>query len=67
MTHLKSFLEKLQTCVDTDDWDNIHLILAGGYDPRLEDSVKYLEELKQICADEGVGHHVTFLLVEFLQ
>jgi len=27
----------------------------------LEDSVKYLEELKKICADEGVVDHVTFI------
>lgn len=56
------FSEKLRTCVDEEEWGNVHLILAGGYDPRLEESVKYLEELKKICADEGVVDHVTFLL-----
>lgn len=40
----------------------MHLVLAGGYDPRLQDSVAYLEKLKKIVADEGVADHVTFIL-----
>ncbi|CAL8134668.1 unnamed protein product [Orchesella dallaii] len=54
-------LKKLRTCVDEEEWGSVHLVLAGGYDPRLEDSVKYLEELKKICANEGVVDHVTFI------
>ncbi|CAL8121514.1 unnamed protein product [Orchesella dallaii] len=55
-------LRKLRTCVDSDQMKQVQLVLAGGYDSRLEDSVKYLEELKGIAAEEGVVDQVTFVL-----
>ncbi|ODM89685.1 Alpha-1,3/1,6-mannosyltransferase ALG2 [Orchesella cincta] len=55
-------LRKLGTCVDADEMKKVQLVLAGGYDSRLEDSVKYLEELKQICKEEGVVDQVKFVL-----
>ncbi|ODM88229.1 Alpha-1,3/1,6-mannosyltransferase ALG2, partial [Orchesella cincta] len=48
-------LRKLGTCVGS-------VGSGGGYDSRLEDSVKYLEELKQICKEEGVVDQVKFVL-----
>lgn len=56
------FLGKLKTCVDSDTWSNVQLVLAGGYDPRLEASVEYLAKLKQVTKDEGVEDKVTFVL-----
>lgn len=38
----------------------LHLVLAGGYDPRLADSVAVLEELKAEAAVLGVAASVTF-------
>jgi alpha-1,3/alpha-1,6-mannosyltransferase len=39
----------------------LHLIVAGGYDPRLKDSVDYYAELKQLTHDLELGPHVTFI------
>jgi len=55
-------LKKLRTCLDETDWNNVHLVLAGGYDPRLQYCVEYLEFLKKIVAEEGVADHVSFHL-----
>ena len=46
----------------SDQWNGVHLVVAGGYDPRLEYSVKYLEELKKLVEKENLQDHVTFML-----
>jgi len=28
-------------------WDELHLVLAGGYDPRVAENVEHVEELKK--------------------
>ncbi len=39
----------------------LHLVLAGGFDPRLEENVAHLAELRAEAAALGVGHAVTFV------
>lgn len=39
----------------------MHLIVAGGYDSRLKDSVDYYAELRQLTHDLELGPHVTFI------
>jgi len=56
------FSGKLKTCLDDKEWSEVHLVVAGGYDPRLEESVKYLEKLKDIATEQGVTDHITFML-----
>lgn len=38
-----------------------HLIMAGGYDERLNDSVLYYQELKRLVNELELGSHVTFV------
>eukprot|EP00055_Hartaetosiga_balthica_P008157 m.29376 g.29376 ORF g.29376 m.29376 type:complete len:427 (+) comp6147_c0_seq1:21-1301(+) len=42
-------------------WENIHLVIAGGYDTRLTENVEYYEELSQAASTFVVGDNVTFL------
>ena len=53
---------KLKTCIDEEAWKNVHFVLAGGYDPRIESSVTYLAKLKEIAKEEDVEAKVTFIL-----
>jgi alpha-1,3/alpha-1,6-mannosyltransferase len=39
----------------------LHLIIAGGYDPRLKDSVDYYNDLKTLTEDLKLVSHVTFI------
>jgi alpha-1,3/alpha-1,6-mannosyltransferase len=39
----------------------LHLVLAGGYDPRLAENVEHLAELRAQADALGVGDAVTFL------
>lgn len=37
------------------------LLVAGGYDSRLAENIEYLDELRKLAADHGVGDRVAFL------
>ncbi|XP_019364702.1 PREDICTED: alpha-1,3/1,6-mannosyltransferase ALG2 [Gavialis gangeticus] len=43
------------------EWDDIHLVLAGGYDERVLENVEHYKELKDIVTRLNLGEHVTFL------
>ncbi|XP_068092588.1 alpha-1,3/1,6-mannosyltransferase ALG2 [Hyperolius riggenbachi] len=51
----------LRDKLSTVDWENIHLILAGGYDERVKENVEHYEELKNLAANYKIGSHITFL------
>ena len=42
-------------------YQDIHLVLAGGYDPRLAENVEHLDELRREAAALGVAAAVTFV------
>ncbi|KAG9256177.1 uncharacterized protein F5Z01DRAFT_649410 [Emericellopsis atlantica] len=35
---------------------NVRLVLAGGYDPRIDENVQYLSELRSLCDSLSLGH-----------
>jgi alpha-1,3/alpha-1,6-mannosyltransferase len=39
----------------------VHLVLAGGYDPRLEENVSYCAELAALAQARGLSEHVSFV------
>eukprot|EP00762_Andalucia_godoyi_P000876 ANDGO_03719.mRNA.1 hypothetical protein len=39
-----------------------HLVLAGGYDPRIEENLQVVKELTERTKQYGIEKHVTFLL-----
>jgi len=42
-------------------WSDVHLVMAGGYDPRVAENVAHYGELVALAAELGVADHVTFL------
>ncbi|XP_072109619.1 alpha-1,3/1,6-mannosyltransferase ALG2 [Mobula birostris] len=43
------------------DWQKVHLVLAGGYDKRLEENVEYYSELQELAARLELTDNVTFI------
>uniref|UniRef100_A0A8D0G7R9 Alpha-1,3/1,6-mannosyltransferase ALG2 n=1 Tax=Sphenodon punctatus TaxID=8508 RepID=A0A8D0G7R9_SPHPU len=47
--------------LDGQEWNEVHLVLAGGYDERVLENVEHYEELKNIAIKLNVNKQVTFL------
>ncbi|NWI97313.1 ALG2 mannosyltransferase, partial [Pitta sordida] len=54
-------LHELQGRLDSHEWNEVHLVMAGGYDKRVLENVEHYEELRRLAAKLGVNDHVTFL------
>ncbi|XP_070231654.1 alpha-1,3/1,6-mannosyltransferase ALG2 [Bos mutus] len=54
-------LVKLRGRLTSQDWDKVHLIIAGGYDERVLENVQHYQELKQVVQQSDLGQYVTFL------
>ncbi|XP_066440756.1 alpha-1,3/1,6-mannosyltransferase ALG2 isoform X2 [Eleutherodactylus coqui] len=62
--NLKLALESLcalRDKVGLEDWEKVHLIMAGGYDERVRENVEYYQELNQLAVKSDIDNHVTFL------
>lgn len=57
---IKAFKHLIQK-LDSNDKKRVHLIIAGGYDDRVEENVDYFEEVNQLANQLGVIDEVTFL------
>ncbi|XP_037654111.1 alpha-1,3/1,6-mannosyltransferase ALG2 [Choloepus didactylus] len=54
-------LVELRGRLTSQDWDRVHLIVAGGYDERVLENVEHYQELKHMVQQSDLGQHVTFL------
>ncbi|XP_023444564.2 alpha-1,3/1,6-mannosyltransferase ALG2 [Dasypus novemcinctus] len=54
-------LVELRGRLTSQDWDRVHLIVAGGYDERVSENVEHYQELKNMVQQSGLGQNVTFL------
>ncbi|NXF99667.1 ALG2 mannosyltransferase, partial [Sakesphorus luctuosus] len=54
-------LHELQGRLSSHQWNEVHLVVAGGYDKRVLENVEHYEELRRLAARLGVNDHVTFL------
>jgi len=43
------------------DFESVHLVMAGGYDPRVTENVEYYKELRTFAKEQGLEGNVTFL------
>lgn len=43
----------LQTLLPNSEFKNLHLVLAGGYDPLLRENKEVVEELRALIDKEG--------------
>lgn len=51
----------LKLKLNSKQWNRVHLIIAGGYDPRVVENIQHLEELERRAVDFGLKDNVTFL------
>ena len=58
---VKALVELKASGVASALYDRVHLMLAGGYDPRLNENVAYMQELVELVADQGLEDKVSFL------
>lgn len=58
---LASMRGRLQAQGRAASWETAHLVMAGGYDPRLPENVEYFAELQRTATELDVADHVTFL------
>lgn len=56
---MKHLQEKLKNNVDL--WENTHLIMAGGYDPRVGENVEHYAELTEMANSLGLNENVSFM------
>ncbi|XP_071593085.1 alpha-1,3/1,6-mannosyltransferase ALG2 [Heliangelus exortis] len=54
-------LHDLRGRLGAHEWDEVHLVMAGGYDKRVLENVEHYEELRRLAAKLGITDHVTFL------
>ncbi|XP_032716591.1 alpha-1,3/1,6-mannosyltransferase ALG2 [Lontra canadensis] len=54
-------LGELRGRLTSQDWDKVHLIMAGGYDERVLENVEHYQELKEMVRQSDLGQCVTFL------
>lgn len=54
-------LSELKNIVDKNLWNEVHLIMAGGYDSRVIENVEHYKELTQLTRDLNLSDKVTFL------
>ncbi|XP_077125595.1 alpha-1,3/1,6-mannosyltransferase ALG2 isoform X1 [Ranitomeya variabilis] len=51
----------LRDKVSLQDWEKVHLIVAGGYDERVTENVEHYQELAQLAVKYDISNHVSFL------
>lgn len=54
-------LVELRGRLTSQDWDKVHLIMAGGYDERVVENVEHYQELKKMAQQFDLDQSVTFL------
>ncbi|KAK1806666.1 hypothetical protein P4O66_005169, partial [Electrophorus voltai] len=54
-------LAALKTRMSDARWEQVHLVLAGGYDERVAENVQHYEELRSLAVSLDLEEHVTFL------
>ncbi|XP_063160332.1 alpha-1,3/1,6-mannosyltransferase ALG2 [Candoia aspera] len=54
-------LYDLRGRLDAQNWSEVHLVLAGGYDEAVNENVEYFDELKALATKLQIDDHITFL------
>ncbi|XP_794663.3 alpha-1,3/1,6-mannosyltransferase ALG2 [Strongylocentrotus purpuratus] len=52
---------ELKSRLSEDEWQNVHLVMAGGYDGRVTENLEHYEELVQRAEELKLTDHVTFI------
>lgn len=54
-------LAVLKEQISTGQWEQVHLVMAGGYDDRVAENVQHYGELRSLASSLGLEEHITFL------
>ncbi|XP_017559501.1 alpha-1,3/1,6-mannosyltransferase ALG2 [Pygocentrus nattereri] len=54
-------LAALKDSISSRQWDQVHLVMAGGYDERVAENLHHYGELRLLAASLGLVEHATFL------
>ncbi|XP_047537456.1 alpha-1,3/1,6-mannosyltransferase ALG2 [Vanessa atalanta] len=54
-------LAELKHIIDDSDWDRVHLIMAGGFDPINLENIEHFMELTDLAAELDLVDKVTFM------
>ena len=54
-------LAKVRPLISESQFDKLHVVIAGGYDPRVTENVEHLKELQALAQKLDVTSKVTFL------
>lgn len=54
-------LENLKKCLSNEDYNKVYLIMAGGYDKRVQENVEHYFELTQLTDELNLGEKIIFL------
>uniref|UniRef100_H0VS32 Alpha-1,3/1,6-mannosyltransferase ALG2 n=1 Tax=Cavia porcellus TaxID=10141 RepID=H0VS32_CAVPO len=54
-------LMQLRARLTSQVWEKVHLIIAGGYDERVQENVEHYQELQKMVQHSGLNQYVTFL------
>lgn len=54
-------LAALKERISAPQWEQVHLVMAGGYDERVAENVQHYAELRSLAATLGLEEHITFL------
>jgi alpha-1,3/alpha-1,6-mannosyltransferase len=54
-------LALLHDVIAEEDFAEVHLVVAGGYDELVDENVAYYNELRDLASQLDVGGHITFL------
>ncbi|NXE51158.1 ALG2 mannosyltransferase, partial [Casuarius casuarius] len=54
-------LHDLRGRLDSHEWNEVHLVMAGGYDKRVLENVEHYEELRSLATKLSISDQVTFL------
>lgn len=57
---IESF-NKLKNILNADNWESCHLVLAGGYDPRVNENINHYQELVDLAKSFDLLDHISFL------
>ncbi|XP_055382902.1 alpha-1,3/1,6-mannosyltransferase ALG2 [Condylostylus longicornis] len=57
---IESF-NQLQAVLNPPEWNRCFLIIAGGYDVRVNENIEYFNELEELARELGVANKVIFL------
>ncbi|KAF8638842.1 hypothetical protein AX17_001900 [Amanita inopinata Kibby_2008] len=64
---IDAFALLLRKIADRSDYNNMRLVLAGGYDPRVEDNVSTLQSLVNLTKSHSLTYNISYPSNSFLE